>query len=224
MGICNRRTGSCMCYDGYDGDACQRQSCNCNNRGTCINIGLMYKTFSPKYNVTSINSTYVNWDADRTTSCICDWGFSGAACEQKLCPKGVDPLTFYSDYRAITIKTSATVGKMQGSFKFLFNGEFFYFPGAARRWTSEQCKASFESLPNVGMVKCSRSQRWTSQNGATWAVQFRQFPVMPSENNIYSNNGYPDISTFHCDTGLVTNAGGIKCEISDIVATDTPCT
>jgi hypothetical protein len=37
-GICDRATGSCDCFYGYDGLACQRSACpnNCNGRGTCF--------------------------------------------------------------------------------------------------------------------------------------------------------------------------------------------
>merc|ERR1711924_282239 len=37
-GSCDRKTGECKCFDGYEGKACERQACpgNCNNRGRCI--------------------------------------------------------------------------------------------------------------------------------------------------------------------------------------------
>ena len=222
QGLCDRTTGKCMCFDGYDGDSCQRQSCNCNNRGTCINIGIMYKTYSPMYNATSYNSTYSNWDADHTTSCICDWGYTGASCEFTMCPKGIDPLTFYADYRAITIRTTATGGILRGQFKFIFNGQFFYFTASARKFSADQCQAAFEALPNIGNVKCTRSQHWDQFNGATYAIQFRLFPVIPSENNIFYNSGDPPLNSFHCGTELVTSATGPSCVISDVAAANKP--
>ena len=33
---------------------------------------------------------YNNWDAQKTTSCICDIGYTGAACDMRVCAKGDD--------------------------------------------------------------------------------------------------------------------------------------
>ena len=37
-GTCDRKTGTCSCFPGYDGVACQRTTCpnNCNDRGTSV--------------------------------------------------------------------------------------------------------------------------------------------------------------------------------------------
>ena len=74
-----------------------------------------------------------------------------------MCPKGVDPLTFYAAYRTIILSTGASAGYLAGTFKFTFNGQHFYFPAAEALWTSAQCQASFDSLVNVGSVKCSKT-------------------------------------------------------------------
>lgn len=36
---------------------------------------------------------YRRWDADKHQSCVCDPGFTGPDCSQRLCPRGDDPLT-----------------------------------------------------------------------------------------------------------------------------------
>lgn len=46
-GVCNRETGECQCFDGYEGKACSRTSCpnDCSGHGTCEFIDdLTYKT------------------------------------------------------------------------------------------------------------------------------------------------------------------------------------
>lgn len=55
-GICDRKTGECQCYTGYDGSACQRTTCpnNCNGHGICASN----KDFAEQYAramATSIN-------------------------------------------------------------------------------------------------------------------------------------------------------------------------
>merc|ERR1712178_574304 len=36
---------------------------------------------------------YKLWDAHKTRSCKCDGGWTGVACDKRMCPKGDDPLT-----------------------------------------------------------------------------------------------------------------------------------
>lgn len=48
-GLCNRNTGDCQCFPGYEGEACQRIVCGnaldlkgpvCSGHGTCQTIGI----------------------------------------------------------------------------------------------------------------------------------------------------------------------------------------
>lgn len=90
-GICDRKTGFCNCFYGYDGIACQRSICpdNCNYRGAC---------FPEKMLADKSNRVYTTpWDAMKSVGCLCDSGFRGPACELQECPSGVDPLNGFGN-------------------------------------------------------------------------------------------------------------------------------
>ncbi len=99
-GKCDRSTGECQCFDGYDGVACQRASCpgypnSCSGHGVCKTIKQLAE--SDNANV------YQLWDKDTTMGCECDKGYFGPDCSQRECKYGVDPL--YLD-DAATVKYS----------------------------------------------------------------------------------------------------------------------
>mmetsp|Transcript_17053 Transcript_17053/g.15405 ORF Transcript_17053/g.15405 Transcript_17053/m.15405 type:complete len:351 (+) Transcript_17053:121-1173(+) len=90
-GICDRKTGTCQCFTGYDGIACQRTICpnNCNDRGTC---------WPEKNLAANAGRTYsLPWDALKEVGCYCDSGYRGPACELQECPSGIDPLNGYGN-------------------------------------------------------------------------------------------------------------------------------
>eukprot|EP00349_Pseudokeronopsis_sp_Brazil_P004997 CAMPEP_0202962216 /NCGR_PEP_ID=MMETSP1396-20130829/6314_1 /ASSEMBLY_ACC=CAM_ASM_000872 /TAXON_ID= /ORGANISM="Pseudokeronopsis sp., Strain Brazil" /LENGTH=302 /DNA_ID=CAMNT_0049682635 /DNA_START=59 /DNA_END=968 /DNA_ORIENTATION=+ len=85
-GICDRSTGTCNCFAGYEGVACQRTVCpnNCNDRGTC---------WPEKILASKAHRTYsAPWDAMKEVGCFCDKGYRGPACDLQECPTGTDPL------------------------------------------------------------------------------------------------------------------------------------
>lgn len=87
-GICNRETGDCECFDGYEGSSCQRMSCAtavagtpCSGHGVCLPSEIKAKAET------------CGWEYKKTLYCQCDAGWAGFDCNQRVCPKGVDPLT-----------------------------------------------------------------------------------------------------------------------------------
>ncbi len=90
-GSCDRKSGTCKCFAGYDGVACQRSTCpdNCNDRGTC---------WPEKHLATKASRTYnTPWDSMKHVGCFCDAGYRGPACELQECPSGTDPLDGYGN-------------------------------------------------------------------------------------------------------------------------------
>lgn len=99
-GKCDRTTGECVCYDGYDGVACQRASCpgfpnSCSGHGVCKTIKQLAAA--------DHGNVYELWDKDSTMGCECDAGYYGPDCSLRQCKFGVDPL--YLD-DAATVKYS----------------------------------------------------------------------------------------------------------------------
>lgn len=119
-GYCNRLTGVCTCFEGYDGSACERRSCkmsteddavSCNGHGQCLTLAEL-ATKSDAQPLTSATSyggypTTTTWDEDMITGCYCDSSWTvgladdetqlpeyfGTYCEKRRCPSGNDPMT-----------------------------------------------------------------------------------------------------------------------------------
>lgn len=77
-GICNRQSGECECFDGYEGKGCSRSTCpnDCSGHGTCI----------------LSSSIYGIWDYGKVYECQCDATYGDYDCSKRLCPYGIDVL------------------------------------------------------------------------------------------------------------------------------------
>jgi len=120
-GLCNRDDGTCSCFPGYEGTACQRASCPnaCSGHGTCETIKELAEdredgdlgkgaysgagsasSFAGMGDLSAIgDQTYELWDKTLTMGCKCDPGYMGPDCSLKLCRYGVDPLFIPSNYQ-----------------------------------------------------------------------------------------------------------------------------
>jgi len=114
-GICDRSSGLCECFDGYDGVACQRASCpgypaSCSGHGVCKSAKQLAEADG--------GNVYKLWNKDATMGCECDAGYFGPDCSQRSCKVGVDPLYLddtstikYSifDFAVLTTDVSGTM-------------------------------------------------------------------------------------------------------------------
>lgn len=102
-GICQRDSGECECFPGYEGKACQRTGCpnECSGHGQCAYIedlplhpshhdapyrdtkGYFYETESSTY-------LYNGWDEMKTRGCICDPEYGDVDCSKRLCQHATD--------------------------------------------------------------------------------------------------------------------------------------
>ncbi|KDO17415.1 hypothetical protein SPRG_17149, partial [Saprolegnia parasitica CBS 223.65] len=118
-GICDRVTGLCICYPGYEGSACQRAKCPnaCNNRGVCKSMAQVAANGDRSLSITgnpkdNVKTAYTLWDADAGFQCVCDPGFEGPDCSKRSCKVGVDPLyeaAGYPIYETFNIIAMATL-------------------------------------------------------------------------------------------------------------------
>lgn len=105
MGVCDKTTGICECYNGFEGSACQYKSCPgspdvCNGHGQCLSMAQL--AAEATLNGDSAATTYGNipndpyrWDFDMMQGCLCDEGYQGYDCSIVACPTGDDPDTGY---------------------------------------------------------------------------------------------------------------------------------
>lgn len=59
---------------------CDEQQCS--GHGTCMTTSML---FDVKNSIHRTTDTFTPWEADRTTACMCDFGYTGAACEMSEC-------------------------------------------------------------------------------------------------------------------------------------------
>ena len=146
MGLCDYITGTCECFDGFEGDACQRSVCkdNCNHHGQCVSMTRMARFYDVTYN---------QWDDNKIYGCKCDDGYSGYDCSLQVCPRGDDPLTVDQDNERQLLMVSLPEGVTATSsdwFTLQFNG-----------WTTQRIyatddaatvKTRLENLPSIREV------------------------------------------------------------------------
>eukprot|EP01039_Chlorochromonas_danica_P006643 gene6643-7343_t len=179
-GLCNRKTGECECFDGFEGAACQRMTCPgtitsisgttsqpCNGHGQCLTLEKLAEY--------DHHSKYKLWSKSSLRGCLCDAGFYGGDCSMRKCKIAVDPM-YFDDNSAIqypffffAIMTTATTydlsdGHAQpgpGRFNLkIYNeyGESFYTKAITVPASCNDLIQALEELPHnlipKGMTTC----------------------------------------------------------------------
>jgi len=88
-GSCERESGLCECFTGYEGEGCTRVSCASATGETCSGHGVCLRLADSD----SSEGTYQSWDSHKTQQCDCDPLYTGISCDQRACPSGDDPVT-----------------------------------------------------------------------------------------------------------------------------------
>ena len=88
-GICDRSSGECDCFPGYAGAGCQRAACpdpTCSGHGTCMNAQDLAAADN--------DNVYLLWDKEVSMGCVCEPGYDGPTCANKMCKYGAARLCF----------------------------------------------------------------------------------------------------------------------------------
>ena len=175
-GICDRNKGKCECFLGYEGSACQRTSCPrstengkyCSGHGVCQSIkNIARSDYGNLYNL---------WDEHSTMGCVCDPGYTGPDCSNRMCKAGVDPL-YRDNYNTVRysnftyqIYTSRPKRTIVGYYSIIF------YDYQGKDWHTERISVSascldvidaLETLPNNviprNTVRCYKNP-WSSRS------------------------------------------------------------
>jgi hypothetical protein len=98
-GLCDRESGMCECFEGYEGKACQRTSCpnSCSGHGQCAYIEDLEESASISQTTQASYFTddypsyaYYYWDKTKTRGCVCDPEWGDVDCSKRMCQYGND--------------------------------------------------------------------------------------------------------------------------------------
>ena len=104
-GLCDRATGECQCFDGYEGKGCARTTCpnDCSGHGTCeyiddMSFGATWTDYSIQgFHTDPKTFEFSSWDAGKTRGCVCDATYGDIDCSKRMCPYGNDILDVRDD-------------------------------------------------------------------------------------------------------------------------------
>jgi len=182
-GICDRGTGECACFDGYEGKGCQRTTCpnDCSGHGTCEYIEDMafaatwndYENRGFKHDAKKF--ALHSWDSGKIRGCVCDAQFGDADCSKRMCPYGNDVLdvrdnllvdTKYQQQNLVFVSSDHSAGNGVNTLK----GETFALTFKSR------LNETFTTIPIVfdatSIAEGANDAYSTRQRGGQGAIDF----------------------------------------------------
>jgi hypothetical protein len=92
-GVCDRKTGECVCFPGFTGRACDRNACpnDCSGHGTCQAQKRFFTDHGEDVSDTTNVAYTAAWDASKIFGCKCELGYRGPDCSLVECPSSADP-------------------------------------------------------------------------------------------------------------------------------------
>jgi len=114
-GICDRDSGECECFPGYEGKGCARTTCpnDCSGHGRCKYIeDLPFQSTPQQYDTRSFfpqkahsfGDAYKKWDAGKTRGCVCDPEYGDVDCSKRMCMRGNDIMDQRQDIDTTRLK------------------------------------------------------------------------------------------------------------------------
>ena len=184
-GLCDRATGTCVCFDGYEGSSCQRTICPnaCSGHGVCRNINDKTQALAG-----FLPYPYPLWDGLKNQACVCDPGYSGVDCALRLCPKGADPLDLETSAGVLRVVETQTVTVDDGSAAIAGSFKLKYTDLFGEVWTTSSITANkaadgsdvssaLTGIPNSVIESVTVSVAATaSTNGIIYTITFTANP------------------------------------------------
>lgn len=196
-GSCDRSTGECTCFPGYEGRGCRRQACpnDCSGHGMCRYNHEVNPKYTPHWGDETNELQSQLWDYNKARQCLCDRGYEGYDCSLRTCPKGDDPLTDcdtagaggeVSDIQELSFGAAATAGHFTLTFTDMFNGNYTTRPialsagdmhantHALGKQTAADIQSALMDLPNFAVpnVTVSFHQHKTDDTVNNYMVTF----------------------------------------------------
>jgi len=184
-GLCDRSSGGCTCFSGWEGDSCHRRSCpggnDCSGHGVCMTIGDISQTYEA---LPLNNNSYLyggrnvahdsneTWDHGIMQGCVCDssWPvglkagetqtpeYFGPDCSLRHCPGGDDPFTTWVDESDCYNKTA------EGGYGTGEVGNFCHID-CSNRGICNYITGDCECFEGYRGPRCSQTYDWMPQAG-----------------------------------------------------------